>query len=98
MEVSHADLPKVTGVIFVEVRSVVVLTTSHTASTGVLSMFADTAMTGGDVTATVLSKKEEDLAKGVLGRGSWGGRFGGHKGPLSAGGWIRRTVCESLIT
>ena len=53
MEISHADFPKITRVIFIEIRSMVVLTSGHTASTGVLSMLADTAMTGGDVTATV---------------------------------------------
>ena len=53
MEIPHPDLSKVSRVIFVEVRAVVVLTSGHTAATGVLSMFTDAAMTCGDVAATV---------------------------------------------
>lgn len=56
MEIPHADLSKVTRVVFIEIRSMVVLTTRHTASTGVLSMFADTTMTGGDVAAAMQEK------------------------------------------
>ena len=55
MEIPHPHLPKVTGMILVEIRAVVVLSTRHTATTGMFSMFANTAMAGGDVTAT---KKE----------------------------------------
>ena len=53
MEVSHADLSEVTGVILVEIGAVVVLTTRHTATTGVLPVLAHSSMTGGDVAAAV---------------------------------------------
>ncbi len=53
MEVSHANLAKVTRMIFVEIGSVVVLSTSHTTSTRMLTVLADTTVAGGDVAATV---------------------------------------------
>lgn len=52
VEVSHADLSKVTRVVFVDVRSVMVLTTGHTTTTWVLSVLAYTTVTGGDMAAT----------------------------------------------
>lgn len=54
MEISHPNLPKVSGMVFVEVRSVVMLSTGHTASTRVLPMLANATMTGGDMAATVM--------------------------------------------
>ena len=41
----HADLAEVSGMELVEIRSVVVLTTCHTASTGMLSVFAYSSVT-----------------------------------------------------
>lgn len=46
VEVSHTDLSEVTGVVFVEVGLVVVLTTGHTTTTGVLAVLANTTVTG----------------------------------------------------
>ena len=54
MEVPHADLPKVSRMVFVEIGLVVMLSTSHTTSTRMLPVFAYTSMTGGDMTATVV--------------------------------------------
>lgn len=53
VEISHSDLPKVTRMVFVEIRTVVMLSSCHTTSTGMLAMFAYTAVTGGDVAAAV---------------------------------------------
>ncbi len=52
---SHTDLTEVTGMVLVDVRSVVVLTTGHTTTTRVLSVLADTTVTGRDV-ATAIKK------------------------------------------
>ena len=51
MEISHADFTEVTWVVLVEIGAVVMLTTGHTTTTGVLPVFADTSVTGGDVAA-----------------------------------------------
>ena len=53
VEVSHTDLSEVTRVVLVEVCTVVVLTTGHTTTTGVLSVLANTTVTGRDVAAAV---------------------------------------------
>lgn len=53
VEIPHTDLPEVTGVVFIEIGSVMMLSTSHTATTGMLSMLSYTAVAGGDVAATV---------------------------------------------
>ena len=53
MEVPHTDLTEVTGVVLVDVGAVVVLTTSHTATTGRLTVLADTTVTGGHMAAAV---------------------------------------------
>ena len=50
---SHADLSEVTGVVLVDVGSVVVLTTGHTTTTGVLAVLANTTLTGRDVATAV---------------------------------------------
>ena len=52
MVVSHADFAKVTGMIFVQVRPMVMLSTGQTTTTGVLSMLSYTAVPVRDVTAT----------------------------------------------
>ena len=51
MEVSHSDLTEVTGVVLVKVGPVVVLTTGHTTTTGMLTVLANTTVTGRDMTA-----------------------------------------------
>lgn len=56
MEVAHTDLTEVTGMVLVHVGSVVVLTTGHTTTTGVLAVLADTTLTGRDVTTAVKQK------------------------------------------
>lgn len=60
--VAHANLSEVTGVVLVDVGAVVVLSTGHTATTGMLAVLADTSVTGGDVTAAV----EEEMSVEVL--------------------------------
>eukprot|EP00002_Diphylleia_rotans_P029448 TRINITY_DN5_c0_g1_i1.p1 TRINITY_DN5_c0_g1~~TRINITY_DN5_c0_g1_i1.p1 ORF type:complete len:158 (-),score=16.57 TRINITY_DN5_c0_g1_i1:764-1237(-) len=51
MEVSHTNLTEVTRMVFVEVDAVMVLTTSVTATTGMLAVLSDTTVTGGDVSS-----------------------------------------------
>jgi hypothetical protein len=53
VEVPHANLSEITWMVLVEIGAVMVLATGHTATTGVLSVLADSSMTGGDVTAAV---------------------------------------------
>lgn len=50
VEVPHTNLSEVTWMVLVDVGTVVVLTTSHTTTTGMLSVLANTTMTGRDVT------------------------------------------------
>lgn len=74
MEVPHTDLTEVTGVVLVEVGAVVVLTTGHTTTTGVLTVLANATVTGRDMTAA----KEEDTKVSflvVLVDGAEGGRM-----------------------
>lgn len=51
VEIPHANLSKVTRVVLVQVRSVVVLSTSKTATTGMLAVLSYTTFTGGDMSA-----------------------------------------------
>jgi hypothetical protein len=51
VEVTHTNLTEVTRVVLVNVGTVVVLTTGHTTTTGMLAVLADTSLTGRDVTA-----------------------------------------------
>lgn len=53
MEVPHTNLSEVTRVVLVKVSAVVVLTTGHTTTTGVLAVLADTTLTGRDVATAV---------------------------------------------
>ena len=53
VEISHSDLAKVTRVVLVEIRTVVMLSTSHTATTGMLAVLSYTTVAGGDVAAAV---------------------------------------------
>ena len=52
VEVPHTDLSEVTWMVLVDVRSVMVLTTGKTTTTGMLPVFADTTVTGRDVATT----------------------------------------------
>lgn len=56
MEVSLANLTEVTGVELVHVGAVVMLTTSHTTTTGVLTVLANATVTGGNMTAAIKGK------------------------------------------
>ena len=51
VEIPHSDLSKVTRMVLVHVRSVVMLSTSKTSSTGMLAVLSYTTVTGGDMTA-----------------------------------------------
>jgi hypothetical protein len=51
VEVAHADLSEVTGMVLVEVGTVVVLSTRHTATTGMLAVLAYSSFTCRDVAA-----------------------------------------------
>lgn len=53
VKVSHADFTKVTWMVFVEIGAVMMLSTSHTATTWMLSVLADSSMTGRHVPAAV---------------------------------------------
>ena len=76
MEVPHADLTEVTGVVLVEIGTVVVLTTGHTTTTGVLAVLANTTFTGGDMTAAILKKEEEEEKKQMVSLRSYFQCFG----------------------
>lgn len=51
VEVSHADLSKVTWMVLVEIGSVVMLTTSHTATSWMLAVLSNATVTGGNMAA-----------------------------------------------
>ena len=51
MEIPHSNLPEISGVILVDVRSVVVRASGHTAASGMLAVLAYSAVSGGDVAA-----------------------------------------------
>ena len=57
VEIQHADFSEVTRMVLVDVGLVMVHTTGHTTTTGVLSVFTDTSVTGGDVAAAVSEKE-----------------------------------------
>jgi len=50
MEVAHSYFSEVTRMVFVQVGSVVVLTSGKTATTGMLAMFSNASMSGADMT------------------------------------------------
>jgi hypothetical protein len=54
VKVSHSDLSKVTRMVLVHVRSVMMLTTSKTTTTGMLAMLSYTTVSGRDMTAAVV--------------------------------------------
>jgi hypothetical protein len=53
VEIPHSDLSEVSRMVLVHVRSVVVLSTSKTATTWMLAVLSYTTFTGGDVSAAV---------------------------------------------
>jgi hypothetical protein len=53
LTVPHTNLSEVTRVVLVNVGPVVVLTTSHTATSGMLPVLSDTSVSGGNVTAVL---------------------------------------------
>ena len=54
MEITHADFSKVTGMVFIKVCSVMVLTTGKTATSWMFTMFSDSTVAVTDM-ATVFS-------------------------------------------
>lgn len=65
LTVPHTNLSEVTGMVLVDVGPVVVLTTSHTTTTGMLPVLSDTSVTGGNVTAVLAGVAQ---SRGMLGR------------------------------
>jgi hypothetical protein len=55
MEISHSNLAVVSRMVLVHVRSVVVLASRQTSTTGMLAMLAYTTVSGRDMTATMKS-------------------------------------------
>jgi hypothetical protein len=53
VEVPHTNLTEVTRVVLVDIGTVVVLATGHTATTGRLAVLANTTLTGRDVAAVL---------------------------------------------
>ena len=53
VEIPHSNLAEVARMIFVEVCPVMVLSTCHTTTTGMLAVLAYTSMTGGDMAAAI---------------------------------------------
>ena len=51
MEIPHPNLSKVTRMVLVEIRPVVVHTTGHTTSTGMLAVLSYSSVAGGDMAA-----------------------------------------------
>jgi hypothetical protein len=52
VKVPHSNFAEVTWMVFVDIRSVMVLATCHTATTGMLAVLAYTTMTSRDMAAT----------------------------------------------
>lgn len=57
VEVPHTNLTEVTGVVLVNVGPVVVLTTGHTATTGMLAVLANTTVSGRHMATAKRRKK-----------------------------------------
>ena len=58
MEISHAHFSKVTGVIFVEICSVMMLSASHTSSTGMLPVLSHAAVACRHVSAVLAGLRQ----------------------------------------
>ncbi len=76
VEISHANLPEISRVVFIKIRSVMMLTTRHTATARMLAMLADTTVAGRDVAATaiilVLAQEVRVLLQQGTGQGEAG--------------------------
>jgi hypothetical protein len=59
VELSHTDFTEVSRVIFVDISAVVMLATSHTATTGVLAVLPYTAVPGRDMAATEIISRDQ---------------------------------------
>ena len=68
LTVPHTSLSEVTGMVLVDVGPVVVLTTGHTTTTGMLPVLSDTSVTGGNVTAVLagVAQSEDMLTRFVV--------------------------------
>jgi len=55
MEVTHTNLSEVTGMVFVEIDSVMMLTTSVSATSGMLTVLTDTSVAMTDVSSMLAS-------------------------------------------
>lgn len=53
VEIPHPDLSEVSRMVFVEIGSVVVLSTGHTATTGMLAVLSYTPVAGRHMAAAV---------------------------------------------
>lgn len=53
MKIPHADLSKVSRMVFVEICSVMMLPTRHTTTTWMLSVLAYTSVARGDMAAAM---------------------------------------------
>lgn len=85
VEMAHTNFTKITRVIFVHEDSVVVLTTRHTATGRVLAVFANSTVTGGDVSAllavfvSVFDQRKEGEKEKICQRLSLVGLFGSNR-------------------
>ena len=61
MKIPHPHLPKIPGVVLVEIRPMMMLSTCHTAPTRMLAVLAYSAFAGGDVPAT---EQSEEIVSG----------------------------------
>jgi hypothetical protein len=59
VELSHTDFTEVSRVIFVDISAVVMLATSHTATTGVLAVLPYTAVPGRDMAAAEIISRDQ---------------------------------------
>ena len=62
VEVPHTNLTEVTGVVLVNVGPVVVLTTGHTATTGMLAVLANTTVSGRHMATAKRRKKNHQVS------------------------------------
>jgi len=86
VEIPHANLPEVSRMVFVDICPVVVLSTCHTATTGMLAMLAYTAVAGGYVAATVKLRVRSVFS--AIGEGECGLKIGGRSDEDQSGrGW-----------
>lgn len=63
VKVSHTHFTEVTGMVFVDVCPVMMLTTGHTPTTWMLSVLSHSSMTCGDMTPAVKVVKISDGAQ-----------------------------------